>query len=91
MTLDFARGQCWTDTELYLVASMLASKAKGWPANPELVYGTSSPILFGRVYMWMRPSWDSQYTRTETERATTPYYYTPHNLTPRRGLVEPRR
>ena len=35
--------------------------------------GTSSPILFGRVYMWMRPSWDSQYTRTETERAKTPY------------------
>ena len=26
--------------------------------------------------MWLRPSWDSQYTRTETERATTPYYYT---------------
>ena len=25
--------------------------------------------------MWMRLSWDSQYTRTETERATTPYYY----------------
>ena len=24
--------------------------------------------------MWLRPSWDSQYTRTETERATTPYY-----------------
>ena len=30
--------------------------------------------MFGRVYMWMRPSWDSQYTRTETERATTLYY-----------------
>ena len=26
--------------------------------------------------MWMRPSWDSQYTRTETERATTPYFLT---------------
>ena len=25
--------------------------------------------------MWMRPSWDSQYTQTETERAKTPYYY----------------
>ena len=24
--------------------------------------------------MWMRPSWDSQYTRTKTEEATTPYY-----------------
>ena len=24
--------------------------------------------------MWMRPSWDSQYTQTETERAKTPYY-----------------
>ena len=29
-------------------------------------------LLLGRVYMWMRPSWDSRYTRTETKRAKTP-------------------
>ena len=47
-------------------------------ANPELATssGTSSQLLFGRVYMWMRPSWDPQCTRTETERATTPYFNT---------------
>ena len=46
----------------------------GWPANPKLVRHPSSQLFFGRVYMWMRPSWDSQYTRTKTEEATTPYY-----------------
>ena len=45
----------------------------GWPANPKLVC-TSSPILFRRVYMWMRPHGTSC-TQTETERAKTPYYF----------------
>ena len=49
----------------------------GWPANPKLVWHLKSNLIRTCVHVdeaVMGP----QYTRTETERATTPYYVPSH-------------